>query len=209
MGFGLCAVGYMCLLLWHLGLDALGYVLISYGFFGVAAELKAYKGYKLAAIFAATCAPLALINLYLAFYKDIGAPELPQWLIAAKGVGLALLGVALTFSHCNATARIAREGGARVFALRASVTSYMCALFAAFQIAGSFSAPDGSLAMMIIVSQYLGPFLNALILFTCFTTITTKRRQKIEQEIIERESEEIIRKKLLKKKKLNGEEDEA
>lgn len=209
MGFGLCALGYACLMLWHLGLDALGYALISIGFFGVSSELRAYKGYRLAAVLSAVAAPIALFNLYLAFYKDIGAPALPQWLIAAKGVSLAVLGVAIAFGHCNSTARIAKEGGGRVFSIRATATAYLSAFCAALQIAGSFSAPDGGLAMAIIVGQYLMPLLNALLLFTCFTTITTRSRQKIEKEIIARESEEIVRKNLLKKKKQNGDKDEA
>jgi len=70
-----------------------------------------------------------------------------------------------------------------------------------------FAPADGTLAAVIVFGQYVVVFLNMWLLFTCFTTITTKRRQAIEEEIIERETEKIVRKKLLKKKGRN--EDEA
>lgn len=207
MGFGLCAFGYAFLMLEHLGLDVAGYVLISVGFFGVASELKAYKGYKIAAFAAAACVPFALLNLYLTVYDYASLPALPQPVIVIKGVALALLATVLSFAHGNSTSKIAADGGAKTFSIRALATAYLTALYSALKIAGSFAPADGTLAAVIVFGQYVVIFLNMWLLFTCFTTITTKRRQVIEEEIIERETEKIVRKKLLKKKGRN--EDEA
>ncbi len=208
MGFGLCAFGYAFLMLEHAGLDVVGYVLLCMGFLGVSSELKAYKGYKLAAYAAGVAAPFALFNLYILIAMVFELPPLPDTLMAIKGVALAVLCVVLSFAHCNATARIAREGGAKVFSLRASATAYLTALYMALKVAGSFFEVDGTIAVIIMVGQYVIPFLNAWLLFTCFTTITTAARAKREEEIIRQESEELVRKKFLKNKSRNESEDD-
>ncbi len=198
MGFGLCAFGYMLLMLEHLGLNVLGYALISMGFFGVASELKAYRGYKLAAICAAVAVPFALIDLYNTMQSILGLGAIPQTLLAVKGVALAVIASVLSFAHGNSTARIAAEGGANAFAIRARITAYLTALYMAVKVGESFSR--SGFEVVVMVGLYVVLFLNAWLLFTCFTTITTKHRARIEAEIIKQETEQLVRKKMLKKR---------
>ncbi|MBQ3196353.1 MAG: hypothetical protein IJB65_07820 [Clostridia bacterium] len=205
MGFGLCAFGYLLLMLEHLGLDVLGYALISAGFFGVASELKTYKGYRIAAICAAVALPFALFNLYNVLVPIAGLPALGKTLLAVKGVALAIISAVLSFAHGNSTARIAADGGAGTFALRARITAYITALYMAVKLGEAFS-PSG-LELVVMVGVYVVMFLNAWLLFTCFTTITTKRRAVMEAEIIRQETEQITRKKLLKNKRNSKDED--
>lgn len=208
MGFGLSAVGFAMLMMWHVGLDLVGYLLIFKGFWGVASELKDYKGYKIAAIFAAACAPFAAVNLYNFAASFEVVPEPARPVLAVKGVCISLLTVVFTFAYCNSTARIAADGGARFFALRARITAYLTALYMALTVVYSFTGVDGSAARLIIVGQYVVLILNFLLLFTCFTTITTKKRYAVEQEIIERETEELVRKRALKNKKKGQSQEE-
>ncbi len=198
MGFGLCAFGYMLLMLWHLGLSPVGYALICVGFFGVASELKTYKGYKIAAICAAVAIPFALVDLYIVIQSVAGLAETPEVLKIVKGVALAVIASVLSFAHGNSTARIAAEGGANTFAIRARITAYLTALYMAIMVGDTFS-PSG-LVSVVMWGLYVVLFLNAWLLFTCFTTITTKHRARIEAEIIKQETEQLVRKKMLKKR---------
>lgn len=195
MGFGLCALGYLCLMLEHVGLDLLGYALICKGFYGVYAELKDYKGYRVAYLAAAVALPFSLFNLYSLIAGYSSLPALPQAVVAVKGVVLSLGAVVCAFAHSNSTARIAGDGGAATFALRARITGYLTALYMALKIGASFSGADGSLGAIIIVGQFVVLFLNSWLCFTGFTTITTKGRARREAELIRQESEELIRKK--------------
>ena len=195
MGFGLCAFGYMLLMLEHLGLDVLGYALIGVGFFRVASELKAYKGYRIAAVCAAVALPFALFNLYNVLVPIADLPKLGRTVLVIKGVALAIISAVLSFAHGNSTARIAAEGGAVTFSVRARITAYLTALYMAVKLGEAFS-PSG-MELVVMVGLYVVMFLNAWLLFTCFTTITTKRRAVIEAEIIKQESEQLVRKKLL------------
>ncbi len=195
MGFGLCALGYMCLMLEHVGLDFLGYVLICRGFYGVFAELKDYRGYRVAYIASAVALPFSLFNLYSLLTGYTSLPELPGAAVAVKGVVLSVAAVVCAFAHGNSTASIARDGGASFFSLRAKATGYLTALYMALKIGASFSGADGSLAAVIVLGQFVVLFLNGWLCFTCFTTITTKSRARQEAELIKQESEEIIRKK--------------
>ena len=207
MGFGLCAFGYMLLMLEHLGLNVFGYALISMGFYGVASELKAYKGYKIAAICAAASIPFALVDLYNTLQPIVGLTEIPKELLAVKGIALAILATVISFAHGNSTARIAADGGATVFSMRARITAYLTALYMAIKIGESFSS--SGMEVVVMVGLYVVMFLNAWLLFTCFTTITTQRRAKIEAEIIKQETEQLTRKKLLKKHGKKDDGDEA
>ncbi len=205
MGFGLCAFGYMLLMLEHLGLNVIGYALICKGFFGVASELKAYKGYKISAICAAVAIPFSLVDLYDILRSILKLEAVPQTLLVVKGIALAVIITVLSFAHGNSTARIAAQGGATTFAMRARITSYLTALYMALKVGDAFS-PSG-FGLVVIVGLYVVLFLNAWLLFTCFTTITTKRRAVMEAEVIKQETEQLVRKKLLKNKK--GDKDEA
>lgn len=200
MGFGLCSFGFIFLMLDSVGLNFVGYGLMAWGFFGVAGELRAYKGYKLAAIAAALSLPFALIDMYLFVGPYFDAPK-PDWLLILKGVALAISGAVLAFGHCNSTARIAEDGGARVFAFRARATMYLTGLYMALTVGGAIGQITGGIAAVILVGKYVIYFLNAWLLFTCFTTITTRDREKVEKEIIKRETEELVRKRALKDKK--------
>lgn len=199
MGFGLCSFGFLLLMLEPVGLNFLGYAVMSMGFFGVASELKDYKGYRVAAYASAAACPFALVDMYrlVAAYTSLPNPDI---LLPIKGIPLCLLSVVLCFAYCNPTARIAADGGARTFSLRANATAYLTALYMALKLAGSFGSFDGSLAAAVFIGNYVILFLNAWLLFTCFTTITTEKRYAVEQEIIKQETEELVRKRILKGK---------
>ncbi len=199
MGFGLCFLGFILQMMDAVGLSFLGFALMAWGFYKVSSELTGYKGYRVAAYAAAVAALPALVDTYT-FLTVFGLPEAPKMLLGVKGATVAILSAVICFGYCGSTARIAEEGGAGIFALRAKATPYLSALYyAAFAVLG-FTGTDGSTGALIIIGKYLVPFLNAWLLFTCFTTITTKARAKREQAIIKNEIKTIERKKLLKKK---------
>ncbi len=199
MGFGLCFLGFILQMMDAIGLSFLGFALMALGFYKVSSELTGYKGYRVAAFAAAVAALPAVVDTYT-FLTVFGLPDAPKLLLGVKGATVALLSAVICFSYCGSTARIAQEGGANIFALRAKATPYLSAFYyAAYAVLG-FTGTDGTTGAMIVIGKFLVPFLNALLLFTCFTTITTKARAKREQEIIDKEIETIERKKLLKKK---------
>ncbi len=198
MGFGLCFTGFLLLTLVPLGLDALGYVLIAVGFFKVSKELVDYKGYKIAGILAAVAAPIALLSLYALLENYTALPALPKVVSQIKVCCLSLVSAALCMAHCQSTARIARQGGAKVFAARASITMYLSALFYTALTAGAVFGAPGAVAAITTVARYAVPLLNAWLLFTCFTTITTKARAREEARIIKKQTE-ILKRRELKK----------
>jgi len=200
MGFGLCSFGFLFLILDAVGLDFAGYALMGLGFYRVGQELSAYKGYKLAGYAAFGAAVPALLNLY-DFLTAFGLPALPQVLVGVKGASLAALGAFLCFAYCGSTARIATEGGARTFALRARLTAYISALYYAMYGVLGFTGATGTVVSVLFVGKYIVPVLNAWLLFTCFTTITTKAREKVEEKLIKQELQILERKRALKKAK--------
>ena len=200
MGFGLSFLGFVFLTMEAIGLDFLGYTLIGLGFYRVGRELNTYKGYTLAAYAAFIAAVPAVLNLY-SFLTAFGLPALPELLVGIKGGTVAALSAVVCFAHCGSTARIAREGGAKVFSFRAQATAYLSAFYYAALLVYGFTGAVGSVASMIIIGKYVVPLLNAWLLFTCFTTITTKARAVKEKEIIDREIEVLERKRALKKAK--------
>lgn len=204
MGFGLSFLGFVLLTMDAVGLDFLGYGLIGLGFYRVGRELNTYKGYTLAAIAAFTSALPAVLNLY-GFLTAFGLPALPPLVTGIKGAAIAALSAFLCFAYCGSTARIATEGGAAIFALRAKVTAYVSALYYALLLVFGFTGVRGPVASLLVIGKYVVPLLNAWLLFTCFTTITTKARAVKEKEIIENELEVLERKR--KAKKAKDEED--
>lgn len=206
MGFGLCFVGFAALMLDSVGLDAFGYALIGAGFLKVWRELRDYKGYKAAGIFALAAAPVALLSLYSLLSVYTVLPSLPGAVLKLKTVYLSALGAAICIAHCQSTAGLAKSCGGRVFALRAQVTLYVSALYFSGNIAGALFGAPGGVAAVFIVGKYLVPLLNALLLFTCFTTITTKNRAAEELRIIKQQAELIQRKQL---KKRGGDKEEG
>lgn len=200
MGFGLSFLGFVLLIMDAVGLDFLGYILIGVGFYRVGKELNTYKGYTFAAYAAFIAALPAVLNLY-GFLTAFGMPELPKIAVGIKGAALAALSAFLCFAHCGSTARIAEEGGARMFALRAKATAYLSALYYAMLFVFGFAGVTGPTASMLVIGKYVIPLLNAWLLFTCFTTITTKARAKIEKQIIDNELEVLERKRAAKKAK--------
>lgn len=206
MGFGLCFVGFLALLLDSVGLDFLGYLLVGIGFLKVSKELTGYKGYRVASIAAFACVPVALLSLYSFASTFSSLAELPDIVKTVKAVYLSLLGSVLCMAHCRSTATIAKQGGARLFSARASITAYISALYFAFNVAAVIFGAPGGIAVAVFVCRFLIPLFNAILLFSCFTTITTKAREKKEQEIIKQQTEIIKRQRLLKKRK-DAEED--
>ena len=200
MGFGLSFLGFVLLTMDAIGLDFLGYGLIGVGFWRVGRELNTYKGYSIAAVAAFIAALPAVLNLY-SFLTAFGLPELPSVVMGIKGGSLAALSAVVCFAHCGSPARIAEEGGARIFALRAKVTAYLSAFYYSALFVYGFTGVVGSVASMMIIGKYVMPLLNAWLLFTCFTTITTKARAKEEKEIIKNELEQLERKRAFKKAK--------
>lgn len=201
MGFGLCVIGFLVLMLDSVGLDFAGYLLIALGFLKVSRELTAYKGYRVASVAAFACVPVALLSMYSFLTIVTSLPELPKIVLIIKNVYLSVLGSVMCMAHCKSTAGIAKAGGGRVFSARASVTAYISAFYFACNIAASVFGAPGGVAAVLLVCKFLVPFLNALLLFTCFTTITTKAREKEEEKIIKQQTEIIKRKQLLKKQK--------
>lgn len=200
MGFGLCFVGFLALTLDSLGLDFIGYLLLAFGFLKVARTFTTYKGYRLAGIAALAASPLALLSLYSLVARLTGLSELPDALSTVKAVYLSACGAVLCMAHCESTAVIAKSGGGRIFALRARATAYISALYYAVNITGTLLSAAGTLAVITLIGRYFVPLLNALLLFTCFTTITTVSRAEEEKRIIEKEGQEIRRRELLKRK---------
>ncbi len=200
MGFGLCALGFLFLTADVFGLDALGYALIAYGFWRVGSELTNNKGYTVAAYAAAVAVLPALIGVYGIVAESASLPELPRFFSIVKGVLNGACLVAICFAYCGETAKIASNGGAKVFSLRAKVTMYLSVFFAVLTVVVGFTGTDGAMARVIIISKLLMPIINALTLVTCFTTITTEARKVYEDEIIEQETEKLVRKRLREKK---------
>ncbi len=211
MGFGLCAFGFLLLCVEGFGLDTAGYLLLAYGFWRVSDELRENRGYKTAAIAAAVAVLPALVGLYEIVADLSGAlPAVANGVWAVRGVVSALCFVVLCFSYCGETAKIATAGGAKVFALRAKVTMYISVLYSALLLVSGFMGAEGSVAVIIFVGKLVVPFINALTMLTCFTTITTEQRKEYEEEIIAAETERLVRKRLGKDKKdaENGDDDE-
>ncbi len=206
MGFGLSFLGFLLLTMDAVGLDALGFALIGTGFYRVGRELNTYKGYTVAAYAAFAAVLPALLNLY-SFATTFGLPALPSIATGVKGTLIALLSAVLCLGYCGSTSRIAEEGGAKMFSFRAKLTAYVSAFYYAVQAVYGVTgaAVSGSGASLIIIGKYVLPLFNAWLLFTCFTTITTKARAVKEQEIIKEELEVLERKRAFKKKK-DGEE---
>lgn len=200
MGFGLSFLGFVLLTMDAVGLDFLGYALIGVGFWRVGRELNTYKGYTIAAVAALIAAVPAVLNLY-GFLTAFGLPHLPKLATMIKGGALSALSVIVCFAHCGSTARIAEEGGARIFAFRAKATAYLSAFYYTALLVYGFTGAVGSVASLLIIGKYAMPLLNAWLLFTCFTTITTKARAKKEKEIIKNELELLERKRAFKKAK--------
>lgn len=201
MGFGLSFLGFLLLTMDAVGLDFLGYILIGLGFYRVGKELNTYKGYTIAAYAAFIAAVPALINLY-GFLTAFGLAELPKVFTAIKGSALSVLTAACCFAHCGSTARIASEGGAAIFSFRAKATAYVSAFFYAAQLVYGFTGGYmGAMASTLVIGKYVVPIFNAWLLFTCFTTITTKARAVKEREIIDKEIEILERKRAAKKAK--------
>lgn len=198
MGFGLCALGFGVFLFDSLGLSFVGYALISYGFFGVARALGDYKGYKVAAYVAAAGCPFALIGLYRTVAYFTGLLPDPDVLKLIQGVPLCVVNTVLAFAYSNPTARIAADGGANLFSVRARLTAYITALYTALKLSNLFQPSSGVLAAVVLFGEYVVILLNVWLLFTCFTTITTVSRYEKEQEIIARQTEELVRKRILK-----------
>lgn len=202
MGFGLSFLGFLLLTMDAVGLDALGFALIGMGFYRVGKELNTYKGYTVAAYAAFGAAFPALLNLY-SFATSFGLPALPSIATGIKGVVIALLSAVLCLGYCGSTSRIAEEGGAKMFSFRAKLTAYLSAFYYAVQAVygATGAAISGAGASLIVIGKYILPLLNAWLLFTCFTTITTKARAVKEKEIIKEEIEVLERKRAFKKKK--------
>lgn len=207
MGFGLCFVGFFAVMLDSVGLDAVGYALIGFGFLKVSRELTDYKGYKLAGYAALAAAPAALLSLYSFLAAYTAVPELPVVVTKTKTVYLCALSAAFCIAHCQSTASLAARCGGKVFSLRARVTLYVSALYYAANIAGVLFGAPGGIGVAIMVGKYLLPFLNALLLLTCFTTVTTKGRAVRERQIIKEQAEILERKRLNKRRKDKKEED--
>ncbi len=206
MGFGLSALGFLFLTVKSFGLDTLGYGLIAYGFWRVGEELKNNKGYTVAAYAAAVAILPALLGVYSIIADIMVLPALPSLLLAVKGVLSGGCLIAVCFAYCGETAKIAADGGARVFSLRAKVTMYLSVFFAVLTVVVGFAGADGTLAPVVIYGELIIPIINALTLVTCFTTITTEARRVYEDEIIEMETEKLVRKRLKEKK---GETEDA
>ena len=196
MGFGLCSFGFLCTVAEGYGVDVLGYVLMAYGFWRVGTELKNNKGYMIAAYAAAVSAVPAAVSVYQVIAAEASLPAVPSRLVIAKGITGVLCLVVICFAYCGETAKIASEGGAKVFALRAKVTMYLSVLFAVLVITGSFSGISGSVVATVIIGKIVIPLINALTLLACFTTITTEARKVHEDEIIEEETEKLVRKRM-------------
>ncbi len=203
MGFGLCAFGFLLLCVEGFGLDTVGYGVIAYGFWRVSDELKENRGYKIAAIAAAAGMLPALLGVYeIVASLSSALPTVPNFMWAVKGVLSAVCFVVLCFSYCGETAKIAADGGAKIFSLRAKVTMYLSVLYSALLVVSGFmGTDDGTVALIIILGKFIVPIINAFTTLTCFTTITTSARKEIEEEIIEMETEKLVRKRMAKGKK--------
>jgi len=187
--------------MYDVGLDFLGFALIGVGFYRVGKELNTYKGYTVAAYVAFAAALPALLNLY-DFATVFGLPDLPSAVTMVKGVLISLLSAVLCLGYCGSTSRIAEEGGAKFFSFRAKLTAYVSAFYyAVLAVYGATGAAiSGSGASLIVIGRYLLPLFNAWLLFTCFTTITTKARAVKEEKLIKEELEVLERKRAFKKK---------
>lgn len=201
MGFGLCAFGYVFLILDVLGLDFVGYLLLATGFKRIYSELKNNKGFSLAFY---ACAGLCLVgglNLLNFTATTLDLFEFPLWLAKGITVLFVLLSVVLHFCYIGEVNRIVSAGGAKKFAFYAKLVLYISALYFAALMAQTFYASDPAFSLAILVGKYLVITLNAVLLFMCFTTITTQARFEEEQEIIEMETEILERKRFLKEQK--------
>lgn len=201
MGFGLCFVGFLALMLDSVGLDGVGYALIAVGFLKVSKELTGYKGYRIASVCAFAAIPVAALSMYSFITVLTDAPQLPETVLKIKSVYLCVMGAAVCMAHCQSTANVARLGGAKVFAFRATATLYVSALYFAGSIAGALFGAPGGVAAVLFACKFLVPLLNALLLFTCFTTVTTKARAVEEERIIKQQTEILKRKQALKRQK--------
>ncbi len=208
MGFGLAAFGFLLLCIKDFGLSPVAYGLIAYGFWRVSDELKANRGYKVAAYAAAVAVLPSLAGLYNVVATLAGFPEIPKEALVYFGVPLVLCFVVVCFGYCNETAKIAEDGGAKVFALRAKVTMYLTALFTALFLVGNFMGAEGAVGLIVVFGEYVIYIINALTALACFTTITTEQRKVYEDEIIAEETEKLVRKRIKEKKKAHGEDDD-
>lgn len=209
MGFGLVAFGFLLLCVEGFGLDTVGYGLMAYGFWRIYDELREYRGFKIAA-YAAACAVLpASVGLYEIIADMTGVlPAVAQAVWAVRGVLSALCFVVICFCHYGEVAKIAEDGGAKIFALRAKVTMYLSVLYSALLVVGGFMGATGNIAAIIFLGKLIIPFINALTSLTCFTTITTTERKVYEDIAIAEESERLKRKRLFKSKKTADEDED-
>lgn len=201
MGFGLCAFGYVFLILDVLGLDFVGYLLLATGFKRIYSELKNNKGFSLAFY---ACAGLCLtgaLNLVNFTLTALELFETPLWLAKGITVLYVLLSVVLHFCYIGEVNRIVSGGGATKFAFYAKLVLYVSALYFAALMAQTFFAADNAFTVAVMIGKYVVILLNVILLFMCFTTITTQARFEEEQEIIEMETEILERKRFLKEQK--------
>ncbi len=189
MGFGICLLGYLLVIVDSFGGGLIGWPLLVFGFL----KLSYVKSdFKTASVLSAIAFFLSFVSIapLFDFITTDGA------LYKSAYAAYVALGAAVHAAYLIPLRKLTSEAGAETLAVKAATTLYFTELYYLWALLALFIPPLGAgvLGASRYVTKYVAGGLNFLFLYNCFAKLTTKRQKQKEDLFLESEKEKLAKK---------------